>query len=85
MRSMLRFFKTPALYIFASMSFLPKMTHAQGKCNQISSKASLTDYLEYPVCLINEYLIGGAIAVAILVFFIGILRYVMNGRCKKTS
>ena len=50
-------------------------------CN-LPSKPSLTDYLEFPVCLINKYIIRLLLAIAVVMFFIGVIRYVMDPSSK---
>jgi len=40
---------------------------------------SFADILNFPTCIINTYLVPGAIALQIIFFIVGIIIYVMNG------
>lgn len=45
----------------------------------LNSGEGLTGILNFPTCIINTYLVPGAIALEIILFIAGIIMYVANG------
>lgn len=66
-------------------AFVPHIAFAQSKICLLDNPAvkGITKYILYPACLINKIIIPLAVSIEILLFVVGIVRYLANAESEK--
>lgn len=72
----MNFFRLYAVFVVLSATIIPQITSAANCAVSTSAYKGIAKFLLYPTCLINTYVVPLAIALEVVLFLFGVIRYI---------